>query len=126
MMKKSILFTLLCLFCLGSGMTVKAADEVYSVFVDATKTLTFYCDNQRSTRPGDYKELYDPDEVRFMGYNDQVQTIKFDESMKNYNLTTTKNLLFGGGGIQKKQLCCSRQSWKEQITSIQRWYRICP
>ena len=88
---------LLCLMGMGNGMTAKAANEVYSVFVDATKTLTFYYDDQLATRPGDYKELYNPDDVRFLGYNDQVKTIKIDASMKEIALTSTRSMFFGAG-----------------------------
>lgn len=94
-MKKGLLFTLLCLIGIGIGMTAKAANEVYSVFVDATKTLTFYYDDQRATRPGDYKELYNPDAERFLGYNDQVKTIQIDESMKDIKLMSTRAMFYG-------------------------------
>lgn len=73
--------------------------EVYTEFVESTGTLTYYYDDQREERTG-VTELYDPinypDAVRFAGYNKKVTKVAIDPSMKRANLTSFRNMSYGG------------------------------
>ncbi len=74
-------------------------NEVYTVYDSETATLTYYCDDQRLFRTDGVVELYDPDDVeavRFKGYNEEVQTIVMDESMKGALLTSMRSMFYGG------------------------------
>ena len=74
-------------------------NEVYTVYDSETATLTYYCDDQRLFRTDGIVELYDPDDVvavRFKGYNEEVQTIVMDESMKGALLTSMRSMFYGG------------------------------
>ncbi len=72
--------------------------EIYTVFDDKTKTLTYYCDGARQSRPG-ITEVYDPvgepDAKRFKEYHQLVKKAKIDPSMKNARLTSMANMFFG-------------------------------
>ena len=87
----------------AEGNSVRAVrvpeKEVYTEFVEATGTLTYYYDNQRGSRSG-VTEPYDPanasDVPRFTGYNKKVLKAVIDPSMKNAPLTSTYYMFFGG------------------------------
>ena len=72
--------------------------EIYTVFNDKTKTLTYYCDGARQSRPG-IAEVYDPvgepDAKRFKEYHQLVKKAKIDPSMKNARLTSMANMFYG-------------------------------
>jgi surface protein len=71
--------------------------EVYTVFDRSTEspTLTYYYDNQRATRIG-LTEMYDPEVLRWNGYNTAIQKVVIDPSMKDALLTSMRRLFFGG------------------------------
>ena len=72
--------------------------EVYTEF-DRTAgqipTLTYYYDNHRATRSG-VTEVYDPEVLRFVGYNTAIQKVVIDPSMKDAPMTSMRRLFFGG------------------------------
>ena len=74
---------------------VPAPNEVYTEFVAETGTLTYYYDGKRKFRSG-VTELYDPDAVRFAEYYYDVTKAVIDPSMKDAELTSMKNMFFGG------------------------------
>ena len=79
-------------------------NEVYTVYDSETATLTYYCDDQRLFRTDGIVELYDPDDVvavRFKGYNEEVQTIVMDESMKGALLTSMHSMFYGGSELDE-------------------------
>ena len=81
-------------------------NEVYTIFDAETGTLTYYCDDMRMDR-SEETELYDPNDVqtvRFKGYNEDVQLIVLDESMKGAVLTSLRNMFFGGGEYDENTL----------------------
>ena len=72
---------------------------VYTVYNEATQTLTYYCDeNYDASNP--YHELYDPmnapDAVRFTGYYRKVKKAVIDPSMKDAPLISMYGMFFGG------------------------------
>ncbi len=71
--------------------------EVYTEFVEATGTLTYYYDRKRKSRTG-ITELYDPvgnpNVLRFNDYHDKVRLAVIDQSMKKAPLTSMKNMFF--------------------------------
>ena len=73
--------------------------EVYTEFVEETGTMTYYYDDKRESRTG-VTELYDPvnnpDAVRFAGYNKKVTKVAIDSSMRRANLTSFRNMSYGG------------------------------
>ncbi len=73
--------------------------QVYTEFDEATGTLTYYYDDQMSSRSG-VTELYDPvnnpDAVRFTGYYKKVTKAVIDPSMKDAPLTSMRNMFYGG------------------------------
>lgn len=73
--------------------------EVYTEFVEATGTLTYYYDLQRNSRLG-VTEVYDPvntpDAARFTGYYKKVLKAVIDPSMKDAPLTSMRNMFYGG------------------------------
>ena len=93
-MKK--LFTLISMFVLAAVTAI--AQQVYTEFVEATGTLTYYYDTKMSSRSG-ITEVYDlvgnPDAVRFVDYNDKVLKAVIDPSMKEAPLTSMSQM-FGG------------------------------
>ena len=74
--------------------------EIYTEFVEATGTLTYYYDANRKFHTG-ITEVYDPvnkpNVLRFESYHGQVEKAVMDVSMKNAPLTSTYNMFFGGG-----------------------------
>ena len=86
MKKKFVLLTVLLLMI---GISVWAADEEpYVVYNDGT--LTFYCDNQRSSRGGTTYDLnvlwYNPD---WLEYEEDIKKAIFDNSFTYARPTTT-------------------------------------
>jgi surface protein len=75
------------------------APQVYTEFVEATGTLTYYYDNKMNSRSG-ITEVYDPvgnpDASRFSSYYKKVLKAVIDPSMKNASLSSFKNMFFGG------------------------------
>ncbi|MBQ9293594.1 MAG: BspA family leucine-rich repeat surface protein [Bacteroidaceae bacterium] len=73
--------------------------EVYTVFDEATGTLTYYYDMNMSSRSG-VTEVYDPvnnpDAVRFTGYYKKVLKAVIDPSMKDAPLTSMRSMFYGG------------------------------
>ena len=69
------------------------APKVYTEFVEATGTLTYYYDGKINFRSG-VTELYDPEATRFAGYKNDVQMAVIDPSMKESPLTSTKNMFY--------------------------------
>ena len=78
--------------------TMKEA-MVYTVFDEATGTLTYRYDDQFDVG-NPYVEFYDPvnapSAVRFTDYYQKVKKAVIDPSMKNANLTSTESMFFGG------------------------------
>ncbi|MBO4720137.1 MAG: BspA family leucine-rich repeat surface protein [Prevotella sp.] len=72
---------------------------VYTVYDDATQTLTYYYDSNYNAA-NTYHEVYDPinlhDAVRFTEYYDKVKKVVIDPSMKNAPLTSTRKMFQGG------------------------------
>ena len=71
-------------------------EQVYTVFDAASGVLTYYCDGKINSRPGDYKEIYDPkkDDIRvnvYLYYGD-VKKAVIDPSMKDYPYASMTNL----------------------------------
>ena len=97
-MRKKLLLALLCLVAIGVTAGEK---QVYTVFKYSTNRLTYYYDDQMANRSGDHKELYVPNQNRFQDYALYVDRIEIDQSMKNAQLTTMKNLFCGWTGILK-------------------------
>ena len=74
-----------------------AASEAYTVYEDGV--LTYYYDNQRSSRTGTV-ELYNPANpgTRFASYYNDVLTAIIDPSFANASFTSFRSLFFGGSG----------------------------
>ncbi len=74
-----------------------AVSEAYTVYEDGV--LTYYYDNQRSSRTGTV-ELYNPANpgTRFSEYNTEVSTAIIDPSFINASFTSFRSLFFGGSG----------------------------
>ena len=94
-MKK--LFTLICMLVLTAGTAI--AQQVYTEFVEATGTLTYYYDTKMSSRSG-ITEVYDPPLYNqviapFTNYNEKVNKAVIDLSMKDAPLTSTYRMFWG-------------------------------
>ena len=96
------LFTLICLCVLAASTSW--AQQVYINIDVATGTLTYYYDNQMSSRSG-FTEVYDPTrpyQLRFGGYYDMVLKAVIDPSMKEAPLTSMNSMFYspttGNGG----------------------------
>ena len=93
-MKKHLLLALMLLMAFGA----KAAKECYTVYDAEKHTLTYYYDDQLSSRKG-IIDRYDPEHFeekdRFVGYAADVEVAVLDESMHNYDLTSTECLFVG-------------------------------
>ena len=83
-MKK--LFTLICMLVLTAGTAI--AQHLYTEFVVATGTLTYYYDDQMSSRSG-VKEVYDQSKGLSISYESDVLKAVIDPSMKDAPLTST-------------------------------------
>ena len=70
--------------------------RVYTVFDAASGIMTYYCDGKINSRPGDYKEIYDPkkDDIRVNVYlyYEKVKKAVIDPSMKDYPYASMTNL----------------------------------
>jgi len=70
--------------------------QVYTVFDAASGVMTYYCDGKINSRPGDYKEIYDPkkDDIRVNVYlyYGNVKKAVIDPSMKDYPYASMTNL----------------------------------
>ena len=95
-MRKKLLFLFAALLC---SLSMFSQAEVYTEFVEETRTLTYYYDSQRASRSG-VTELYNPignpDADRFTGYNTKVYFAVIDPSMKNAPLTSYRRMFYGG------------------------------
>ena len=71
--------------------------KIYTEFVESTNTLTYYYDDKMSSRKG-ITEIYDPNSnhLRFTNYNEEIEIAVIDKSMKKAQLTSTRNMFFGG------------------------------
>ena len=83
------------------GYFTKKDAMVYTVFDEATGTLTYRYDDQYDVS-NPYVEIYDPvnhpDAVRFTSYDKKVLKAVVDPSMKNAELTSLNSMFFGGAG----------------------------
>jgi hypothetical protein len=70
--------------------------KVYTEYVAADGTLTYYFDDQMTKRTGTTEE-YDPDATRFASYNTSVTKAIIDPSMKKAELTSMKYMFYGVG-----------------------------
>ena len=74
-------------------------EKVYTVFDESTGTLTYRYDDKFDNSNA-YHELYDPvnepNAIRFTGYHDQVKKAVIDLSMKSAQLTSMRNMFYGG------------------------------
>ena len=72
--------------------------QAYTVFDEATGTLTYYYDNQRAAHEG-ITEAYNPgtgrDIVRFTGYADKVKKAVIDASFQNATMTSLSHMFDG-------------------------------
>ena len=70
---------------------------VYTEFVEATGTLTYYYDYQMPSRSG-VTELYDPvnQPLHFNNYYNKIVKVVIDPSMSDASLTSMKNMFYGG------------------------------
>ena len=93
-MKKIYLLSLMLLMALGA----KAAKECYTVYDAEKRTLTYYYDDQLTSRKG-VIERYDPEHFeerdRFIGYASDVEVAILDKSMRDYDLASTAYLFVG-------------------------------
>ena len=73
--------------------------QVYSIFLQDSKTLLFYYNDQYEYQsPSQHPELYlGTTARRFAGYETQVLTIAIDESMKDASPTSWAYLFYAGG-----------------------------
>ena len=78
---------------LGTEMIIEKDPQIYTEFVEATGTLTYYYDNKMDSRFG-VTELYDPEATRFNGYNGKVLKAVIDPSMLGAPLTSTKRMFY--------------------------------
>ena len=76
-----------------------AENEVYTVFDQTKGEMTYYYDENRAANtalPNTIVEVYNPKLTRFKEYHDQIKTVKFNSTMQNAPLTSTKYLFCGG------------------------------
>ena len=80
----------------SGGQEQEGPMQVYTVFDAASGVLTYYCDGKINSRPGDYKEIYDPkkDDIRVNVYlyYGNVKKAVIDPSMKDYPFSSMTNL----------------------------------
>ncbi len=79
------------------GYFTTTPKEIYTEFVEATGTLTYFFDNKKLSRDG-IVEVYDPANIglRFATYNEKILTAVIDESMTDAPLTSTRFLFCSG------------------------------
>ena len=94
---------LCCMTMFADGDPEESQLEVYTEFVEETKTLTYYYDTKRLERTG-VTEVYDPignpNAVRFTGYYEKVYIAVIDPSMKNAPLTSYKKMFYGNYNLE--------------------------
>ncbi len=88
--------TLLCIIAM-MGAYVNAA-ELYTVWTSSNKTITFYYDNNRSTRTGDKVELITSSSYHWGQYSSIAEKMVLTSSMQNYAPTSLEDFFVGGGG----------------------------
>ena len=96
-MKQPKLFFVLMLLLVRLG--AYAENEVYTVFDQTKGEMTYYYDENRAANtalPNTIVEVYNPKLTRFKEYHDQIKTVKFNSTMQNAPLTSTKYLFCGG------------------------------
>ena len=80
----------------SGGQEQEGPMQVYTVFDAASGIMTYYCDGKINSRPGDYKEIYDPkkDDIRVNVYlyYEKVKKAVIDPSMKDYPFSSMTNL----------------------------------
>ena len=80
----------------SGGQEQEGPMQVYTVFDAASGIMTYYCDGKMNSRPGDYKEIYDPkkDDIRVNVYlyYGNVKKAVIDPSMKDYPFSSMTNL----------------------------------
>ena len=84
---KRLLLTILALVAMTAGVQQVKAQEAYAVYTDDNTTLTFYYDNQRSSRPGETYDLNTGENKP--GWRTDVTKVVFDPSFANARPTTT-------------------------------------
>jgi surface protein len=72
---------------IGDAVRIERTKEAYAVYTDDNKTLTFYYDNQRSSRPGETYDLNTGENKP--GWRTDVTKVVFDPSFANARPTTT-------------------------------------
>ncbi len=89
-MKKALLFRLAVLVAAMMCALGAAAAEAYACYTSSNTTLTFYYDNQRSSRTGTTYDLntgnYSPGWYTDGTYSN-VSEVKFDPSFTNFRLS---------------------------------------
>ena len=75
----------------------RADKQVYTSFDESTGTLTYYYDEQMSSRPQTevYSPMSNPDAVRFKDYNDKVTKAVIDISMKEAEMSSCRCMFYG-------------------------------
>jgi surface protein len=91
------------------GYFTAIGPKVYTLFVDATGTLTYYYDDKWADCKDGIVELYDPENEpnaeRLCGYSDKITKAVIDKSMKDAQLTSTKQMFRGGYDYDLSQSC---------------------
>ena len=83
--------------------TDKYAPEAYACYTESNTTLTFYYDNQRSSRPGTTYKLNTGDNEpawKTDGTNASVTQVVFDTSFANARPTTTYGWFYGMANLK--------------------------
>ena len=125
-MKKIYLFLALCL---SAVFTAKAGTPVvYTEFNEFTGTLTYYYDDQMSSRSG-VTEVYNPDVIRFASYNLKITEAVIDESMKEAALSSTQSMFYGGSWEYTLKKLTEIEGLKylntANVTSMRAMFREC-
>ena len=97
-MKNSFLFRMAVLVAAMMCALGGAAAEAYACYTSSNKTLTFYYDNQRNSRPGETFDLNTGDNRPQWSYDDiteNVSDVVFHSSFASARPTTTSNWFAG-------------------------------
>ena len=95
------------------GYFTERINKVYTEFVEATGTLTYYYDDKMDTRPG-VTEAYIIGATRFLDYYDKVRKVVIDPSMKKSHMTTMQDFFDGGFDAESFTLL-----YLKNVTSIE-------
>ena len=97
-MKKFFLLALGLIMTLGAWAQRPSNFKVYTSFDADAQILEFYYDDQYNSRPNVeyYDPINNPGAVRWQSYHNQVKYVIINQSMKNANLTSMKNMFYGG------------------------------